>query len=91
MTMQETITLQKNMWLQFLLLIPAASAFSLLNQTIDIILSPKSCRLDTPFVTVIHSAPKNSELRRAIRESWGVSISPVFILGKVRLIFSFEI
>lgn len=47
-----------------------ASAFLVLNQNIDIILKPKSCREDLPLLTIIHSAPKNVELRQAIRESW---------------------
>ena len=69
------------MWLQLFLLFHSAIAFSLLNQNIDIILSPKSCSQEIIFVTIIHSAPKNSELRQAIRESWGASVSLVFILG----------
>ena len=69
------------MWLQLFLLFHSAIAFSLLNQNIDIILSPKSCSQENIFVTIIHSAPKNSELRQAIRESWGASVSLVFILG----------
>ena len=78
------ITRQKNMWNHLLLLfclLYSASAFLVLNQNIDIILKPKSCKEDLPLLTIIHSAPKNVKLRQAIRESWGSTVSLLFILA----------
>ena len=43
---------------------------------------PKPCSKDLDFVILIHSAPKNVELRKILRKTWTDGYKRVFFIGR---------
>lgn len=71
------------MWLLLLTCVQIIEGFSVLDlHHLDIILQPLKCENNQTLVSLIHSAPKNVELRNAVRETWGKDIKHVFVLGQ---------
>ncbi len=43
---------------------------------------PESCKPEVDFLVLIHSAPANFELRKAVRETWTAEAKAVFLMGQ---------
>lgn len=71
------------MWWLLLTLVHLIEGFSVIDlHNLEIILRPSECNTNETLISLIHSAPKNVELRSAIRETWGANIKHVFVLGQ---------
>lgn len=49
---------------------------------LKVLSSPKYCSKDLQMLLIVHSAPKNVELRHTIRQTWGKNLKRVFVLGQ---------
>jgi len=71
------------MWISLLCFSHFAESFSILDLNhLKIQIIPRPCEENLPIVALIHSAPKNVELRNTIRKTWGKSLKRIFVLGK---------
>ena len=74
----------KKMWWLIILLICFSSirSFSILDlDNLHVTLQPQKCQGNPSLITLIHSAPKNYQLRDTIRRTWGRNIKRIFVLG----------
>ena len=58
-----------------------STAFQILDINIEIEIHPESCAEDS-IVALVHSAPKNIELRNTVRQTWGQNQKTIFVLGQ---------
>ena len=83
----EMVTQQKKIWNKMLHLLALMFGYCAGFQLVDlpnvsvIKSAAEKCTENTDLVLIVHSAPKNAELRQAIRQSWGSSIPRIFVVA----------
>ncbi len=61
---------------------PYVKTLSILNlDDLRVKLQPQKCQENPNLVALIHSAPKNYQLRDTIRRTWGQNMKRIFVLG----------
>ena len=81
------VTWQKNknmklVFLQFYLLFRLSYGFQIIDINVEVQIHPEKCQKSGGIlVALVHSAPKNTKLRNALRDTWGSTIKTIFVLG----------
>ena len=81
------VTWQKNknmklVFLQFYLLFRLSYGFQIIDINVEVQIHPEKCQESGgTLVALVHSAPKNTKLRNALRDTWGSTIKTIFVLG----------
>ena len=72
----------KLVFLQFYLLFRLSYGFQIIDINVEVQIHPEKCQESGgTLVALVHSAPKNTKLRNALRDTWGSTIKTIFVLG----------